>query len=159
MSQGRKRKIRLVPELTFLQRVSSLVLILLVILAVVGIKSVEKNQIDIDFGSVNLEKIELANSEQSRAKGLSGRNSIEGNQAMLFVFDEASLDKCFWMKDMNFAIDMIWLDESKKVVDIKRDVTPDTYPKSFCPSKPAKYVLEVQAGLSKQAGVGVGSQL
>ena len=53
---------------------------------------------------------------------------------------------------MNFNIDMIWLDSDKRVVSIEEDVSPDTYPDKFCPDTPAKYVLEINSGLSGQLG-------
>lgn len=59
---------------------------------------------------------------------------------------------------MNFAIDMIWLDEDKKIVTTQNSVAPDTYPQSFCPDQPAQYIVEVQAGKSKDSGWQVGTQ-
>ena len=77
---------------------------------------------------------------------------------MLFVYGDASTERCFWMKDMNFAIDMIWLDKDRQIVTIQSNVSPDSYPKSFCPDKPAQYVLEVNSGFAKQSGWLVGTK-
>jgi uncharacterized membrane protein (UPF0127 family) len=63
------------------------------------------------------------------------------------------------MKDMKFALDMIWLDESKKVVTVKANVTPDTYPGSFCPDGPAQFVIEVPAGTAAGYKFEPGSQV
>lgn len=63
------------------------------------------------------------------------------------------------MKDMNFALDIIWLDADKKVIDIAYNVKPDTFPDSFCPKQPAQYVLEVNAGVAGERGLQVGKKL
>lgn len=94
----------------------------------------------------------------AREKGLSGRASLPGNRGMLFVF-ESSGNHCFWMKDTFFALDMIWLDEKKRVITIKEGVQPNTYPKDFCPNKPARYVIEVNAGTAKENHLKPGQKL
>lgn len=60
-------------------------------------------------------KTERLETESKRVKGLSGKKCIPDDVAMLFVFDKPDTYG-FWMKDMNFSIDMIWLDGDKKVV-------------------------------------------
>lgn len=101
---------------------------------------------------------EVAASGTEQATGLSGRNCIADDHAMLFPYAVAG-DYCFWMKDMNFSIDMIWLDDEKKVVTIAANVSPETYPKqSFCPERPAQYIVEVQAGKAKASGWGIDTQ-
>lgn len=100
---------------------------------------------------------EIAASSEEKQQGLSGRDCLAANQAMLFPYGMPG-EQCFWMKDMRFAIDMIWLDEQKKVVTIKSEVAPDTYPTSFCPDKPAQFVVEVSAGMARSYGWHVGTQ-
>ena len=90
-------------------------------------------------------KASLAISGKERAKGLSGQKTLKNNEGLLFVYEDLE-HPSIWMKDMNFAIDIIWLSESKKIIDYKKNVSPSTYPESFKPKKPAKYVLEVNAG-------------
>lgn len=111
----------------------------------------------LQFGSKTLQ-VEAVNTDELRAKGLSGRESLQANQAMWFEFDESSVH-CFWMKDMNFPIDIIWLNDQRKVVYIKENALPSSYPESFCPNEISRYVLEVQAGLAKQENITIGSQL
>jgi uncharacterized membrane protein (UPF0127 family) len=64
---------------------------------------------------------------------------------MLFVFDTEG-EQCMWMKDTLIPLDMIWLDSSKKVIKIAENVSPETYPKAFCPPSPAMYVIELNSG-------------
>ena len=92
-------------------------------------------------------EVELADSVQKRAEGLSGRENLGRNQGMLFVFERPDYYS-FWMKDMNFALDVIWIDENKKIVDITKNILPESYPKKFQPHEPAKYVLEVNASFA-----------
>jgi len=109
------------------------------------------------FGNRNL-RLERVSSPQDIERGLSGRLSMPEDQGMLFIFDEPG-KQCFWMKGMKFALDIIWLDEYKKVVTLKESVQPDSYPDSFCPSALAQYVIEVNAGVADKAYVSEGSQL
>jgi len=111
----------------------------------------------IQFGSRALQ-VEVVNTDELRTKGLSGRESLQANQAMWFEFNNPDVH-CFWMKDMNFPIDIVWLNDQRKVVHIKENAQPSSYPESFCPNTTAKYVLEVQSGLVRQENITIGSQL
>jgi hypothetical protein len=99
--------------------------------------------------------VELASTTAEQNKGLSGRSELLENSGMLFVFDQPGKHS-FWMKDMNFPIDMIWVGEDMKVVYIKKNATPETYPEAFTPDTDAKYVLEISAGFSDKNGLKVG---
>jgi hypothetical protein len=100
--------------------------------------------------------LETADTEVLKQKGLSGRENITADQAMLFVFDEPK-QHCFWMKDMQFNIDMIWLDANKKVVAIEQNVSPETYPNSYCHD--GQYVVEVAANRAAALGLNTGDKL
>src|SRR3989344_9043068 len=64
-------------------------------------------------------KVDLVLTPAEQEKGLSGRSELKEGEGMLFVFNKP--DKhLFWMKDMNFPIDIIWLDVNKKVIYIKK---------------------------------------
>ncbi len=87
----------------------------------------------------------VSDTDALREQGLSGRSGLGKGQAMLFVFDRP--DKVgFWMKDMKFSIDILWLDEDLRVISFEKGATPESYPKAFYPSSPAKYVVELPAG-------------
>ena len=102
---------------------------------------------------------EVADTDESRTKGLSGHDQLTESEGMLFVFEQASLENCFWMKDMTFAIDMVWLDDEKHVVTVEPNVTPETYPNKFCPDMPAKYGLELASGRASTLGIVPDSKL
>lgn len=100
----------------------------------------------------------VAEVAKNKSLGLSGRDCLDQGRGMLFVYQNTS-DYCFWMKDMNFSIDMVWLDEAKNIVTIHKNATPDSYPATFCPTRPAMYILEVPTGYSSTADWQEGTQL
>jgi uncharacterized membrane protein (UPF0127 family) len=100
-------------------------------------------------------KVDLALTREEQAEGLSGRNGLKENEGMLFIFETPDTYN-FWMKDMNFAIDMIWLNEGKEIIYIKKDARPESYPAVYGPEENAKYVLEVASGFSEKNNLKVG---
>ena len=102
--------------------------------------------------------LEVRDDEIGRVQGLSGRSSLSESSAMLFVFDIESDRYCFWMKDMKFDIDILWLDSKKRIVDAKYAASPSSYPEEFCPKSAARYVLELAAGQALKNGLIIGAQ-
>lgn len=96
--------------------------------------------------------VDVAETELEREHGLSGREGLGENEGMLFVFQSDGM-YAFWMKDMKFSIDMLWIAKNGEVVYVVPSVSPDTYPASFAPSKDARYVLELPAGWAASHGV------
>jgi uncharacterized membrane protein (UPF0127 family) len=99
-------------------------------------------------------KVDLALTPAEQEQGLSSRTTLAEDSGMLFVFDRPG-QYPFWMKDMNFPIDIIWLapsgggdDREAKVVYIKKDARPELFPETYGSSNDAKYVLEVVSGFS-----------
>ena len=103
--------------------------------------------------------LEVASTSQAQGLGLGNRASLPANHGMLFVLSGMPAVQCFWMKDMRFPIDIIWINAGHEVVHIEPNVSPDTYPKSFCPDNPAKYVIELNAGAANSAGIRKGETL
>ncbi len=95
-----------------------------------------------------------ANTDELRMKGLSGREGLPKDTVMLFSFPVAG-KYGFWMKDMKFAIDILWSnDTGDKVLHIERGVTPDSYPKAFYPPENSLFVVEALAGEFEKVQVG-----
>src|SRR4051812_16025786 len=87
--------------------------------------------------------VTVADTPAKQEHGLSDTESLPPDQGMLFVFPRSGV-YAFWMKNMHYALDMLWLDEQGRVVYIAADVSPDTYPAhTFQSATPARYVLEV----------------
>jgi len=102
--------------------------------------------------------VEIADEPHEQVQGLSNRDSLDYNQGMLFIFTQPEKPG-FWMKDMKFSIDIIWIDENSTITQITANVSPDTFPQTFLPASPIKYVLEVNAGWSKENNIKAGSKM
>jgi len=89
--------------------------------------------------------VEIADTDAARAQGLSGHKPLTDDSGMLFLFDHPDTYG-FWMKDMTFPLDIIWIDEYSKVVYIEKSLSTSTYPTIYTPNTPARYVLEVSSG-------------
>jgi uncharacterized protein len=117
-------------------------------------------QVNVTVNGIELVADVAATNEQ-RTKGLSVKDVLAENEAMLFVFDSAR-EHSFWMKDMKFPIDIIWLDSNKNVVHIEHNLQPCSL-EAFCPTyKPdnnnnSLYVLETVAGFAKKHNIVEGS--
>jgi hypothetical protein len=104
-------------------------------------------------------RLEIVNTDESRQKGLSDR-AIVNSDGMLFVFPQAQILQ-FWMKEMRFGLDFIWIKDGK-VVDITPNVpTPrDDQPlQIYSPSQPADMVLEVSDGQAAWFGIQKGQEV
>lgn len=103
-------------------------------------------------------KVELAVTPAEQKQGLSGRKELKAEQGMLFVFKIPGIYS-FWMREMNFSIDIIWIGEDGKIVYIKKNATPESYPELFGLGEYAKYVLEVVSGFSDKNNLKAGDKL
>ncbi len=106
--------------------------------------------------------IEIAETQDQQSQGLSGRESIEENQGMLFIFPLPDFP-VFWMKDMNFPIDIVWI-KGDAVIEITKNVQPQPgVPNekliTYSPRKPADKVLELKAGWADRNGLKVGEKV
>lgn len=90
--------------------------------------------------------LEIADTPQERKQGLSGRKNLATSTGLLFVFDQPGTYG-FWMKDMNFPIDIIWLDKNKKTLGQTKNLKPESFPKIFYSPPNTSYALEINAGV------------
>jgi uncharacterized protein len=103
-------------------------------------------------------RVEIADSPPARTQGLSGRESLDVDAGMLFVFAEEQVQG-FWMKGMNFPLDIIWI-RGGTVVGIDANLPPNNNqdrPLYFSP-EPVDQVLEVNAGEAARRGIQVGDE-
>lgn len=98
----------------------------------------------------------VADSWPERIQGLSDTPYLPEEVVKLFVFDAPAYHS-IWMKDMQYAIDIIWVDETGHIVHLAKNVSPDTYPETFSPAVPALYVIETAAGFADQHSLTVGT--
>ena len=112
-------------------------------------------------------QVEVESTEAAREQGLSGRTSLPDGRGMLFVFQQDG-DWGFWMKDMNFPIDIIFISATQtpnvgSVVSVAVNASPEGYhqnpPQIFYPPTAVRYVLEVPAGFAAAHNVVQGTTL
>jgi len=115
----------------------------------------EGEQKSLFLGSVVID-VAIADTPVTRRVGLSNLKRLGEDRGLFFVFNDSDTHG-IWMKDMEFPIDIIWMDEDMRIVYIHRDVSPDSYPEAFHPDTPARFALEVNAGFSLKYNVKIGS--
>ncbi len=106
--------------------------------------SLPTRRLTVDDTTYNLE---IASASADQERGLSGRRGLPVDAGMLFEHTTVA-ERCIWMKDMQFAIDIVWTDTEKRIIKVMADVRPDTYPQAFCAD--AQYVIELKAGEAAQ---------
>lgn len=102
--------------------------------------------------------VTIADSDIERQQGLSNTNNLSDGSGKFFIFDNPGIYG-FWMKDMQYGIDIIWVDSDWRIIAIDKDISPETYPAIFYPPSDVLYVLEVGAGFSTQYNLSVNQLL
>ncbi len=96
--------------------------------------------------------VEIASTEEARARGLMFRDAMAENHGMVFIHDE-QMPQSYWMKNTRIPLDILYFDNDHKLVAQQRDVPPCSLGDS-CPSYPsnvpARYVLELNAGQAER---------
>ena len=135
---------------------SIVILIILLMLSIPFLKpKYESSKISIQTQKGNITfDAEIADTEIKRAVGLMNRTSLGERSGMLFVFDSETTAS-FWMKHTLIQLDMIFISEDKKIVNIKRNAQPckTIDCESYKSEKPVKYVLEINGGLADELGI------
>jgi len=123
---------------------------------------VEEQKPKVKINNTEIE-VEIADTPEKRTKGLSGRDSLDQNKGMLFVFPKGS-NATFWMKDMKFDLDIFWIRDAK-VVKIDKNTkaqkagTPDDKLTLYHSEGPIDYVLEVNSGFADKNSIKVGDKV
>ncbi len=115
---------------------------------------------DVKIGALTI-PVEIANTPETLEKGLSGRFHLPKRQGLLFVFPVAG-EYSFWMPNMNFPIDLIWINSNRKIVGFEEFMQPETdlkKPQYYGPPEPVAYVLELNAGFVKKYGLTAGQEV
>jgi len=104
------------------------------------------------FPSGKCISLEIMETADEKATGLMFRELISDSEGMLFL-NSNNARSCMWMKNMNFAIDIVWLDENSTISYIETDVLPCAKEPCDIYCHDAKDVLELQAGFAKAYGL------
>lgn len=92
--------------------------------------------------------VRVADTVALRARGLSGSLPLGLSEGMFFIFPEPAYHS-FWMSDLTFPIDIIWIADDGKIAGVAENAMPilsDQEPTYYVPPVPVRYVLEVAAG-------------
>lgn len=100
--------------------------------------------------------VEVADNDLKRLKGLSKRTALDKNKGMLFIFEKPGYYN-FWMKDMNFSLDFIWVDNNK-IIDLTKNVSKN-YKNIFTAKNKFDKVIEVNAGFIKTNNIQIGDEI
>jgi len=103
-------------------------------------------------------KVEIADDFYEVKQGLSNRKKLAEDQGMLFVFPDKN-ERIFWMKDMNFPLDVIWIDDGN-IVQIDKNCEPggENPEKQYYSKTPVNYVLEVNGGYTDKNYIKIGDK-
>jgi hypothetical protein len=104
--------------------------------------------------------VDLATTEAQKMQGLSGKKKMAKNSGMMFVYDDPQA-YMFWMKDMMFPLDFVWIKDDT-IVDLHENVPVPTSENNIArvaPKEPINKVLEINVGMIKECGIKVGDQV
>ncbi|HXW01842.1 MAG TPA: DUF192 domain-containing protein [Candidatus Nitrosotenuis sp.] len=143
------------------------------IIGIVGMMSIPKDvkleQTEFPMGVIKIDdvtlQVQIADTKPLQTRGLMFQEKLPYDQGMLFVF-EGDDTRSMWMLNMQFALDLLWLDSDGNVVHIEKDAQPcksalETMACTFTNGngKPAKYVLEVTSGFVDMFNITENSKL
>ena len=154
----------LTPSETPPTRARAVVLILLAVAVIGGVLmfSGERDEvIVVTFPSGTLMTTEVANTPEKLLFGLAFREALPPDTGMLYIFETSGRHKV-WTKGFTFPVDMIWADESRRVVHLVEQALPcekDPCPVYGPPPENARYVIETGAGFIKREQLSTGAEL
>ncbi len=106
-------------------------------------------------------QVELAQDDETRARGLMFREQMDADHGMLFIHDRQE-PQAYWMKNTKLPLDILYFDTERRLVSQQRDVPPCSAG-DMCPPypsfKPARYVLELNAGQAAKLNLQDGTEL
>tara|TARA_B100000427_G_scaffold65888_1_gene52399 strand:+ start:292 stop:744 length:453 start_codon:yes stop_codon:yes gene_type:complete len=108
----------------------------------------KENLLEVCFNTKTCFKLDHANTYQKRKQGLMFKNKLNSNEGMIFSWEKTQLIT-MWMKNTLIALDMIWLNSDFEIICIKENTIPFDLTPISC-SKPANYVIELNAGSAKK---------
>ncbi|HEY4489860.1 MAG TPA: DUF192 domain-containing protein [Candidatus Paceibacterota bacterium] len=103
-------------------------------------------------------KLAFALTEVEKTTGLSFQKELKSDAGLLFFFEKDDYHG-IWMKDMNFPIDVIWLDQDFVITDLKTNFLPQSFPEVVHPQRKSRYVLEIRSGSAQNLEMKIGDRL
>ncbi len=140
------------------KEMASLLLLLMVLVAAMGIRSM--SAVEVGFKSGARVAVEVVKEPAELSLGLMFRRSLAEDRGMLLAYGFDG-HHAIWMKNMYFPLDILWLDSDLRVVNIVEDAPPCSAEPCvvYMPKKPGRYVLEVRADFVEKNEVNEGDQV
>lgn len=141
-----------------MQKTALLILFLLIAIEAGGQESPTTASLTLPDGKTL--QVEIARTPMERTRGLMFRTALPEDRGMLFIFEQPGKNK-FWMKNTLIPLDILWMDDRKRIIHIEYQVPPcklDPCP-VYGPSAENHYVLEVKAGVAHKRGLRIGMSL
>lgn len=126
-------------------------------IAVADTAPIIEAQVTTDSGEVHRFRLELAETPKRRAKGLMYRTSLPDDGGMIFVWPTTAL-RLFWMKDTPLSLDILFFDETGKLVYLHPEAVPFSQD-TISSIQPVKYVVEIRAKTAERLGIDTNSYL
>lgn len=132
-----------------------LIFLVIIVIFVVFLNTISQKSVVLTINKRKLTAA-VANSFSQKEVGLSKIKSLSFDSGMVFPMGKKEYYR-FWMKEMLFPIDIIWID-GNRIVDITQNVQPENKPPLtiYTPKKPVNYVLEVNSGYTKRYNIKIG---
>lgn len=125
-----------------------LLFLIVFLLTLVYLSNIGDGKISVCIENKKCFEVEISDSQVERTMGLSGYKSLQVDSGMFFVFPE-EINVGFWMKNMNFPLDIIWINKDYEIIGFEESVEPcESYCKVYYPGEEILYVLEINSGLS-----------
>lgn len=143
------------------QKIVMLMLLLIIISIIVFTeKNKTKGELENLCINENCFDVEVVDSKEELRTGLMFRENLDKDKGMLFIFSSPA-NYSFWMKNTLIPLDIIWIDENKNIVHINENTLPckEEPCTTYLPDKEALYVLEINAGLSKEYNIKIGDKV
>jgi hypothetical protein len=137
-----------------------LIIALAILLSVVGFIIYQSRTIKKTTVEINNFKFlaTIANTEQSRGQGLSGKDSMPNGEAMLFLFPDQQI-RIFWMKNMKFDLDILFIHDHKIIDIITLQKPSGSKIPSYTSKSAADKVLEINASLTQKLNIKIGDSI
>lgn len=136
------------------------VILLVAIAAVVHGEEFSPSTVPLTLPDGKTLQVEVARTEEKRALGLMFRTALSEDHGMLFIFEQPGLHR-FWMKNTLIPLDMVWMDDRKRIIHIEYQVPPCKLDPCavYGPSADSLYVLEVISGVASREKLRPGQTL
>jgi uncharacterized membrane protein (UPF0127 family) len=156
MLRASLKKIKSAPKLSTLFTGGLVVFVVVCVLLIGGLHQKSTANTRLLRVGQNYYQLEEVTTLPAQEQGLGSRVAMDADRGMLFTYTRDD-QRCFWMKDMHFSLDIIWVDHVHNVTHIEPHLAPSTYPQTYCAT--GQYVIELSSGEAAKDRLEAGQNL